>query len=63
MRCDAQCFFQHASSVHLSNQAPGLVCADIDSAFRRVPLNPMHQWASGVAYLHEGTTTVIDLQR
>ena len=28
--------------------------ADIDSAFRRVPLSERHTWAAGVAYMYEG---------
>lgn len=29
-------------------QAPGLWKSDVDSAFRRVPVNPEHRWATGV---------------
>lgn len=39
-------------------QAPGLVCADIDSAFRRLPLCKQHRWAAGVTYLYKGTQQV-----
>ena len=39
-------------------QAPGLVCADIDSAFRRLPLRKSHRWAAGVAYLVDGIPRV-----
>ena len=35
-------------------QAPGLWKADIDAAFRRVPLQESHQWAAVVAYLYHG---------
>ena len=35
-------------------QAPGLWKADIDAAFRRVPLQESHQWAAAVAYLYHG---------
>jgi hypothetical protein len=38
----------------LMGDAPGLVTADIDSAFRRIPLNVRHRWAAGVAYSHDG---------
>ena len=41
-----------------ARQVPGLVGADIDSAFRRVPLNPKHHWAAGVAYHLEGRPVV-----
>ena len=29
---------------------PGLWKADIDSAFRRVPIKPAHRWACGIAF-------------
>ena len=32
----------------------GLFKADIDSAFRRVPIDVEHTWAYGVAFLHDG---------
>ena len=33
---------------------PGLWKADIDSAFRRIPLLPDHWWACAIAFKHEG---------
>ena len=42
----------------LIGDVPGLVTADIDSAFRRIPLRVQHRWAAGVAYLHEGIAYV-----
>ena len=32
------------------NETPGLVKADIDAAFRRVPIRPDHRWAAGIAF-------------
>ena len=32
-----------------TGKAPGLFKADIDSAFRRVPIKPEHRWACGIA--------------
>lgn len=32
-------------------KAPGLFKADIDSAFRRVPIKPEHRWACGIAFM------------
>ena len=34
---------------------PGLLKADIDSAFRRIPVMPCHRWAAGIAVLVEGS--------
>ena len=34
----------------LIGAVPSLFKADVDSAFRRVPLRPGHRWAAGVAY-------------
>ena len=34
--------------------APGLIKADIDSAFRRIPINEDHRWACGVAFKKDG---------
>ena len=39
-------------------QVPGLWKADIDSAFRRVPLQDSHKWAAVVAYIHDGVPWV-----
>eukprot|EP00973_Karenia_brevis_P046228 6409325-Karenia_brevis.AAC.2 len=33
---------------------PGLYKADVDSAFRRVPIFPGHRWACCMAFLHKG---------
>ena len=40
--------------VELVGDAPGLFKVDVDSAFRRVPLQPDHQWAGGIAYKMDG---------
>ena len=37
---------------------PWLYKADVDAAFRRVPLNPEHRWAAAIVYIHEGTVWV-----
>ena len=33
---------------------PGLFKADVNAAFRRVPLRPDHRWCAAVVYWHEG---------
>ena len=33
---------------------PWLFKADVDAAFRRIPLLEAHKWVAGVAYLHNG---------
>ena len=35
-------------------QEPGLWKADIDGAFRRIPVRPEHRWATAVAYMYRG---------
>ena len=40
------------------NELPGLLKADVDSAFRRIPLRPNHRWAAGVAYKHDESVYV-----
>ena len=42
----------------LIGEAPGLVTADIDSAFRRIPLMLQHRWAAGIVYMHAGVAYV-----
>ena len=42
------------SFVTLSSSVPGLLKADIDSAFRRVPVKPEHRWLCGVAFRKQG---------
>ena len=37
---------------------PWLLKADVDSAFRRVPLRPDHRWAAAVVYSHKGKAMV-----
>ena len=37
-------------------EIPGLFKADIDAAFRRIPLKPGHRWAAAVAYQYRGET-------
>ena len=36
--------------VEVVQELPGLFKADIDSAYRRVPLKAMHRWACGIAF-------------
>jgi hypothetical protein len=38
----------------LVGSAPWLWKADVDAAFRRIPIRESHKWAAGVAYLLEG---------
>jgi len=33
---------------------PGLFKADIDAAFRRIPVKPEHRWIAGIAFLNKG---------
>ena len=35
-------------------EVPALWKADVDSAFRRIPLRPEHRWAAGVTYKVQG---------
>ena len=42
----------------LCGRLPGLLKADIDAAYRRVPLNPQHRWAATVAYKHNDKVLV-----
>ena len=49
--CPAQ---RHSASCTFSRQAPWLWKADIDSAFRRVPITSRHKWAAGIAYRLQG---------
>ena len=35
-------------------QVPGLWKADIDGAFRRIPVRPEHRWATTVVYMYRG---------
>ena len=32
-------------------EVPGLWKADIDAAFRRIPVRPEHRWACGIAFM------------
>ena len=43
-----------AEFIKWMKQLPSLWKADIDSAFRRIPLLPDHRWASAIAFLHLG---------
>jgi len=38
----------------LVGSLPGLWKADVDAAFRRLPIRESHKWAAGVAYLLDG---------
>ena len=38
----------------LNGHTPGLFKADVDAAFRRIPLRPDHRWAAAVAYRYRG---------
>ncbi len=40
--------------VALTGVVPGLWKADIDAAFRRVPIRACHRWACGVAFVVHG---------
>ena len=42
----------------ITGEEPSLWKADVDSAFRRVPLCGEHQWAAGVAYLFQNIVYV-----
>ena len=44
--------------IMLMGMVPGLLKADVDSAYRRIPLKPSHRWAAGVAYWHKGVQMV-----
>jgi hypothetical protein len=46
---------QFREDVH---ETPHLWKADVNSAFRRVPLKPSHSWAAGVAFMHGGRTWI-----
>ena len=37
--------------IHLMACAPGLLKADVNAAFRRIPLLPAHRWAAAIAYM------------
>ena len=37
-----------------TGRVPGMWKADIDSAFRRVPIKPQHHWATAVAFKARG---------
>ena len=38
-------------------EVPGLFKADIDSAFRRIPISPEHYWAAGVVFVCDGVVS------
>ena len=42
-------------------EIPGLLKADIDSAFRRIPIRADHRWACGVAFLVRGMVAPVSL--
>ena len=42
----------------LVGHPPGLFKADVDAAFRRVPLAPEHYWAGAVAFVYNGDVLV-----
>ena len=37
-----------------AGEVPSLFKADVDSAFRRIPIAPEHRWAAGVAFKVNG---------
>ena len=41
-----------------TGEVPGLWKADVDAAFRRIPLRADHKWAAGITYVHDGVTYV-----
>ena len=47
--------------VDLEGELPGFWKADIDSAFRRIPIHTSHRWTSGVAFKHGGQVRGLDL--
>ena len=47
---------QQQHRVH--NVLPCIWKADIDSAYRRVPIDPLDRWAAWIAFLHDGVTYV-----
>ena len=42
------------SLVRSTGQIPGLFKADVDAAFRRIPICPAHRWAACVAFIVAG---------
>ena len=46
--------------VTIAQVLPHLTKADIDSAYRRVPLNPAHRWAASVVFMHRGVAMVAE---
>jgi len=38
---------------------PGLLKADIDAAFRRIPIRPVHRWTCGIAFKVDGSVGVV----
>ena len=47
-----------AALMDTGSGVPSLWKADIDSAFRRIPLDPSHRWAAAVAFKHAGQAWV-----
>ena len=41
-------------SVTLTGALPGLIKADVDAAYRRIPVCAKHRWACGIAYALSG---------
>ena len=48
--CYLPCALYVRARFAIARQVPGLWKADVDAAFRRVPLAADHLWAAGVAY-------------
>ena len=44
--------------VELVGEVPGLIKADIDAAFRRIPIAPEHRWACWIAFVVRGQVFV-----
>ena len=48
--------------VELTGSVPGLIKADIDAAYRRVPIASDHRWACGIVFKKGETVYVSQLQ-
>ena len=44
--------------VEKTGEVPGLIKADIKSAFRLIPVKPKHRWVCGVSFVAEGKVRV-----
>ena len=44
--------------ISVMNVLPGLWKADVDAAFRRIPLRPEHRWAAAIVFACKGVVCV-----